>query len=176
MTETESHFERQTCPRCEKGPITSRPHDERLPFGEGDDQVLLTATVPLRRCETCGLEYFDDEAEVARHRAVCAHLGVMEPERIRALRERYGLSRAAFARLTGLGEATLARWEHGSLIQNVANDRFLRLLEVAENFARLVSFQERDVSEASTSVQFRALEVSDEDLRKRASFQLRKAS
>ena len=36
--------------------------------------------------------------------------------------------RTAFARLTGLGEAALARWERGEVIQKTSNDRFLRLL------------------------------------------------
>ena len=43
-----------------------------------------------------------------RHEAVCRHLGVLAPGEIRALRREHGMSRAAFARLTGFGEATLA--------------------------------------------------------------------
>ncbi|MBK8178538.1 MAG: helix-turn-helix domain-containing protein [Planctomycetes bacterium] len=45
------------------------------------------------------------------------------------LRRRHGLSRQAFANLTGLGVATIARWERGLLIQNKANDRYMRLLD-----------------------------------------------
>ena len=46
------------------------------------------------------------------------------------------MSRADFSRLTGLGEATLNRWENGILIQNAANDRYLRLLKDANNVPR----------------------------------------
>jgi hypothetical protein len=35
------------------------------------------------------------------------------------------MTRAAFAELTRLGDASLARWEKGLLIQNPANDQLL---------------------------------------------------
>ena len=38
------------------------------------------------------------------------------------------LSRAELARITGLGESSIARWETRDIIQNVGNDRYLRLL------------------------------------------------
>ena len=172
----QSHYERQACPRCGKGPVSSRLHDQTFPFGEGTEEVILTATVPLRTCEACGLEYIDHEAEVARHRAVCKHLGVLEPERIRLIRHKYGLTRAAFARITGLGEATLARWERGSLIQNIANDRYLRLLEAQEVFEKLVAIQEsQDMGPSRDRPVFRVLQPSDADLRD-PHFRVRSAS
>lgn len=75
-----------------------------------------------------------------QHEAVCKHLGVMTPGQIRQLRVNLGLSRTQLARLTGLGEATIARWERGSLIQNEANDRFLKLLAHKENIRRLKAY------------------------------------
>jgi hypothetical protein len=42
--------------------------------------------------------------------------------------------------LTGFGEATISRWERGRLLQNRANDRYLRLLaERPENVQFLES-------------------------------------
>ena len=38
------------------------------------------------------------------------------------------MTRSEFAEVTGLGEATLGRWETGALVQNRANDRYLRLM------------------------------------------------
>ena len=58
-------------------------------------------------------------------------------EEIKALREKLGLSRTEFARLTRLGEATIARWERGELIQNAGNDSLLRLLQYEDNVRRL---------------------------------------
>ena len=74
-----------------------------------------------------------------RHEAVCRHLGVLTPKEIIAIRKSYGMSRAVFARLTGIGEASLARWENGLLIQSPAYDRFLFLLTFPENLERLKS-------------------------------------
>jgi hypothetical protein len=47
------------------------------------------------------------------------------------------MSRAEFAAVTGFGEATVARWESGALLQNVANDRYLRALVDAHVFERI---------------------------------------
>ncbi len=65
---------------------------------------------------------------LTRHEAECRRLGVLTPAEIRALRKDYDMSRAEFARVTGFGEATLARWERGEVIQNTSNDSFLRML------------------------------------------------
>jgi DNA-binding transcriptional regulator YiaG len=91
----------------------------------------------VRSCKECGFEFLDEEAELARHAAVCDHLGVLKPAEIRGLRERYQLSRAEFANLTRVGEATLARWETGIVIQNKAYDEYLRLLQDPMNMKKL---------------------------------------
>ena len=54
------------------------------------------------------------------------------------------MSRAAFARVTGFGEATLARWERGEVIQNASNDSFLRMLmdpDVMERLSSLTQYE-----------------------------------
>ena len=48
---------------------------------------------------------------------------------INALRERLGRNQAEFAELTGIGVATLSRWERGRLLQTRALDRYLRVLD-----------------------------------------------
>ena len=106
-------------------------------YGRGTDAVELNVDLPVHVCPSCGLEFLDDEAETLKHEAVCAHLGVLSPREIRGIRERYGMLRAAFSKVTGIDEATLNRWENGILIQSAANDRYLRLLEVPDNLHRL---------------------------------------
>ena len=64
------------------------------------------------------------------------HLGVLTATEIRELRAKYDLSRAELARITGLGESSIARWETREIIQNVANDRHLRLLQDPAIFLR----------------------------------------
>lgn len=48
------------------------------------------------------------------------------------------MTRAQFSEITGLGEATLARWEAGAVIQNRANDRYLRLLKIGSTMTQLI--------------------------------------
>ena len=65
---------------------------------------------------------------------------MLSPEEIKALRERLGKTQQEFAELTGIGEATISRWERGRLLQNRANDNFLRL--IAANPVNLKLLQE----------------------------------
>ena len=120
--------------------MNSQPHEVIDPasrFGAGASAVELNVTLPVRVCRSCGFEFLDHEAETLQHDAVCAHLGVLTPKEIRGIRRMHGMSRAEFSRVTGLGEATLNRWENAILIQNAANDRYLRLLARHENVRRL---------------------------------------
>jgi len=128
---------KRCCPDCGSPGVMTRIETETLPYGNGDEEVELTVEVPVRECQACGFEYFDDDAESARHNAVCRHLGLMTPEEIRGIRVRYGLSRSEFSQLTRIGDASIGRWERGALIQSNAYDQFLFLLTFPENFYRL---------------------------------------
>lgn len=108
-------------------PADTRWREHVFPYGAGASAVELNVTLPVRVCRSCGFEFLDHEAETLQHEAVCAHLGVLTPQEIRGIRRMHGMSRAEFSRVTGLGEATLNRWENAILIQNAANDRCLRL-------------------------------------------------
>ena len=59
------------------------------------------------------------------------------PSEIVALRERLGLSQSELAALTGIGKATISRWERGRILPNRAMARYLSLLEYADNVDRL---------------------------------------
>jgi transcriptional regulator with XRE-family HTH domain len=61
----------------------------------------------------------------------------LSPEEIISLRSQLKLSRRALAELSGFGEASLARWESGELIQSESNDNLLRLLSIGENVRAL---------------------------------------
>jgi hypothetical protein len=62
----------------------------------------------------------------------------LTPRDIYSLRhERLALSRKNFAALSGIGEASLARWESGELIQSESNDNLLRLLASDDNVQAL---------------------------------------
>ena len=105
-------------------------------YGQGDDAVELSVDILVHTCGHCGVSFTGEDAEIKEHDAVCRHLGLLTPTEIRGVRTRYGMSRAAFAHCTGLGEATLARWERGDVMQNRANDRYLRLLRDPDIFRK----------------------------------------
>lgn len=139
--------------------VTTIWHDHTFVYGSGAAMAELAVRLPVRRCDHCDFDYLDDEGERLKHEAVCRHLGVLTPQEIRGTRERLGLSRAALAKLTGIGEASLSRWESGIKIQTPGYDRYLRLLGHA-GIASLLGQLSRAPSAAQTPLaKFRSLKV-----------------
>lgn len=54
--------------------------------------------------------------------------GLLQPEEIRRIREKYGLSQVAFAKVLGLGNKTVARYENGS-IADMAQNNLIELMK-----------------------------------------------
>ena len=126
-----------TCPDCGGHSFTTVLHNDVFKYGSGDSPATLHASVPVHCCDSCDFEFLGREGRLIKHEAVCRHLGLLTPTEIRSIRESHGMSRTEFAEVTGFGEATLNRWENGSVIQNRANDRFLRLLKSWDIWDRL---------------------------------------
>lgn len=171
-----------SCPECGSKRIATEVVDHRFPYGQEDSAVELSARIPVRRCDECGDQFLDDEAEDLMHEAVCRHLRVMTPSEVRRIRQQCGgLSRAEFARVTRLGEATIGRWERGELIQNAAYDQLLHLLTFPENLIRLRQRVEKaesataPESATATAPRFRALNVTAALTREAAFFVLNTA-
>ena len=117
------------CPSCGLAELRPRVVDESFEFGAEDGSIVVEArSVPVEICAHCGEPLSGREAALIRHRAICAALGLLTPEEIKGTRDALNLSQTEFARLTGIGEATISRWERGRLLQNRAHDRYLRLL------------------------------------------------
>lgn len=176
--EDDTTFDRE-CPQCGEDSVTTHRTRDSFKYGTGDSAVTLEVDLPIRRCHSCDLEFLDHEGEQLRHEAVCRHLGLLSPAEISGIRKGYGLSRAAFAEITSLGEATLSRWENGAVIQNPANDRYLRLLSFPGVMASLRDFNTtKRVSQPRfrNRYPFRVLSVSEELRSRQKAFQLRRAS
>ena len=169
-----------SCPMCGQESITTTWNLHAFDYGSGDASVELQVRVPVHQCGTCEFEYLDDTAERLKHTAVCDHLGVLPPDKIRHIREHYGMTRATFAHVTGLGEASLNRWENGLSIQSYANDRYLRLLACPEIMARLEEFVVPKLSETSAAVtadnKFRAVKVTTTLRMEQQAFHLRRVA
>ena len=166
------------CPNCGRRNTRTTMVEDTFTYGEGPNAVNLTTTVPLQTCLDCSFQFLGAAAEDAHHEAICHHLGVMTPSQIQALRRRYQLSRAGFAQLTKLGEASLARWERGELIQNAAYDQLLYLLTFEENLQRLKDRTSdnvrRNTLPASTLPRFRVFKPSEADREAASAFELRR--
>lgn len=142
----------ENCPRCNVPALKVEMTDYAFPYGIGENEVELTAQVPLFTCQECHYQYLDDKAEDLQHEAVCRHLGLLTPAEIRQIRNDNGLDRASFAKLTRLGEASIARWESGAVMQTAANDLLLRLLRENDNMARVTdsSWQKSEAGVGAT--------------------------
>ena len=168
-----------TCFECDAQTRTEwREH--AFTYGAGASAVELNVTLPVRVCNSCGFEFLDHEAETLQHEAICAHLDVLTPKEIRGIRKMHRMSRVEFSKITGLGEATLNRWENAILIQNTANDRYLRLLASPDNIQRLerLDSSARSAARPSPSSEigrFR-VELSEGLRRQQAGFSIRKVA
>ena len=130
-----------SCVMCGKARATTSWGRHTFTYGAGKSAVELTAEVPVRSCVDCEFEWLDEVGERLQHEAVCRYFGVLPPGEIRQIRKGHDMTRARFAEVTGLGEASLNRWENGINIQTHANDRYLRLLanpRTMEELERLI--------------------------------------
>ncbi len=103
----------------------------RMRFPVNGEDVAVPAAQHLR-CPKCGEVVLTagaarrlSEDAIAIYRRT--H-GLLSADQIRAIRERFGLTLAAFARLLRLGSNTLSRWEAGRNVQTEAMDTLLRLI------------------------------------------------
>ena len=168
------------CPLCGGDGIATITHRHTFQHGLGESAFEVTVTLPVRRCDPCDIEYLDEVGEELKHTALCEHFGVLTPNEIRRIREHHGMTRARFAELTGIGEASLNRWENALNIQTHAYDRYLRLLALPGIMQRLKEIVEKRPSltmgTGDVDGRFRRLEVTDDMLRGQESFRLRPAA
>lgn len=146
-----------TCEYCiicgQEGPL--RHEQKATEFAVRGE--TLRFEVPVKVCPSCGtteVETGIDPAEIAlaeyRRRR-----NLLTPGQIRGLRQRYRLSQKSLAALLGMSEATINRYEGGSL-QDEAHDAALRACENPEfvhgllerNGSRLSDWQRRRAEEA----------------------------
>lgn len=168
-----------TCPLCGTTDVVTSITPYTFEYGSGDAVAKLNVDVPVRRCDACDFEYLDEEGERIKHNAVCQHLGVLSPSEVRHIRKKCSNTRTSFAEVTGLGEASLNRWENGLSIQTHANDRYLRLLEYPDNLQRLETIADSKAgthSEKTVKDQFRCIDVTEELMEEQREFELRKAA
>ena len=129
---------KQYCPVCGcEQEIRLIPKKETYPVkGEG-----ITITANVCTCKKCGEEimsfdYDDDNLRKAYEKYRSLH-GLLQPNEIKAIREQYGVSQVNFARIIGVGDKTIARYENGSL-QDEAINNLIMLSKDPKNFMQLL--------------------------------------
>jgi putative zinc finger/helix-turn-helix YgiT family protein len=125
------------CPICED--------EKRLSYGTKKETLIvnkqkINVTTKIYHCWE-GDHYFYDPADEEKkfqdaYRVYRELNGLLQPEEIKEIREKYGLSRRALARFLGWGEITVQRYETGALQDN-AHNNLLLLIKETDNFKRL---------------------------------------
>ena len=171
---------RGLCAQCGAKAVDTVEQRHTFRYGTGESAADLAVDLPVRCCATCGFEFLDGESERIKLEAICEHLGVLSPAGIRRIRERYRMTQAEFAQVTGLGTASLVRWENGSMNHTRAYDRYIRLLESPDVMRRLRRLSEPAGRRAPLPIaaggRWRACEDTDALRRQQSSFVLRRAA
>jgi putative zinc finger/helix-turn-helix YgiT family protein len=168
------------CPTCNTGRLRDKLVTERIEFEvDGKTKMVVAENVPVSECDNaaCGERLSGPEAARIRHEAICRAFGLLTPREIQAIRDRLELSQERFAELTGIGVATISRWERGRLLQNRAMDNYLRLVQRSDENVRFL--EKRQDSEAASeppsnrlACQFRGLKDSAAAERRKQRFDL----
>lgn len=143
------------CPKCEV--------DRAMRFSKETQTIdvrgeAIEIQVPTWTCSICA-EAIADEAfgdPVERAYAVYREKnGLLSPTEIRRIRERWGLSQVAFAALLGMSQATINRYEAGSIQQQKedelirACDDPTRMRDLLNRQGHLLTERQREVAEAT---------------------------
>lgn len=117
------------CPMCESRNVRTITVGRSVAAGDG---TLLPYRDKLTVCGACAERFYTHEQALASSRARAGalrrHEGLLAPDQIRAIRERYGLTQDALERLLRVGPKTVVRWERGTVCQSAAVDTLLVLL------------------------------------------------
>ncbi len=123
------------CPKCEvERESDVEPRIESYPIR--GEEIKIEANVLV--CSLCGEDIFDKKLDAMNLQKVYATYrakhGLLSPDDIREIRERYGLSQRGMSRFLGWGEITLHRYESGGLPDRVHND-LLQMISTHEGMS-----------------------------------------
>ncbi len=125
------------CPNCEEY-TEATLGVEREVYNVRGEPIEIKAEVVI--CQKCGAKIFNEERDSRNLEKAYSHYrkvhNLLSADRIRTIREKYGLSQRALSRLLGWGEITIHRYENGAVQDNVHNS-LLRFIEDPENMQKL---------------------------------------
>lgn len=126
------------CPKCaEYREVSIRQEKETYPV-RGED---ITVDASVAYCACCGEQVWVDELDNENLKKAFdvyrEKYGLLSPEKIKAIREKYDLTQTSFAKILGLGDKTITRYEGGN-IPDAALNNLILLAEDSGNFDRLL--------------------------------------
>lgn len=128
------------CPVC-AGRVRKTIETQQFAYRDGPRDILLATELPVYTCNDCGEQFLAHDGEAVQHEAVCRYLGRLTPQDIVSLRKSKRMTQQDLAEATGIGVASIKRWESGNLIQSVAMDKALRAVKDTERVNRQAPFQ-----------------------------------
>lgn len=126
------------CPKCkEMCSYTIKTEKETYPV-KGEN---VTIQAKVSYCNCCGEQLWNDELDdknlQTAYDAYRQNHSLLSPAEIREIREKYDVSQTTFARILGMGDKTITRYENGSIPDNAQNN-LIALVRYPENFKVLV--------------------------------------
>jgi putative zinc finger/helix-turn-helix YgiT family protein len=116
-----------------------------------NESIVIEANV--RCCAVCGEALWDNELDGANLKKAYAVFkeqnGLLSSDQIKRIRNKYGLSQRAFAKLLGVGEKTITRYENGA-IQDKAQDNLIRLMDDEKIFEKLAKLNQGEIGSKKT--------------------------
>lgn len=111
------------CVVCGHGPLNHEQQSSE--FDVRGETIRLD--LPVTVCPACGTSEVEDDLDPAAmaFAEYRKRRGLLTPEQVREIRERYSLSQKSFAALLGMSEATINRYEGGGL-QDDTHDQVIR--------------------------------------------------
>jgi putative zinc finger/helix-turn-helix YgiT family protein len=161
MMKTVSAF-RGLCTNCEKEAEFERVIKKEIFTVRGEP---ITVNVEYTKCKECGDVVLNpainhDPFELAYREYRQKH-ALLQPEEISSWRKAHHLTQGEFAKLLGIGVATLNRYENGAL-QNESYEKLLRLAMDSSNLLRLIEKSEGIFTEARKKKLLETLRESEE--------------
>jgi putative zinc finger/helix-turn-helix YgiT family protein len=126
------------CPICEKKGKVERILKTREFNVRGES---IKVEYEAYKCDTCGETFLETKTEddplVAAYTIYRKKHNMLQPDDIKKIRMKYGISQAELGRLLGWGGATLSRYENGAL-QDRVHDGQLSLISDPRNMLKLI--------------------------------------
>jgi putative zinc finger/helix-turn-helix YgiT family protein len=127
------------CHNCrEERDIEIREEKESYPVRNEQTEIMAKVTYCMHCGEQIWNEEFDENNLQVAYRIYRAKHGLLQPEEIKRIREKYTLSQTAFGRILGFGDKTITRYENGS-IQDLAQNNLIELASFPDVFELLLN-------------------------------------